>query len=664
MSGQQPHSASSEALDRMPKVGETIAGRYRLVDQIASGGMGVIMLAEQLSMERDVAVKLLHPHMAEDPDTVRRFQREVQLAKQLAHPNVIQVFDVGRTDHDVLFLVMEFLDGRELKETLRDDAPLTIGRAVDIISQTLDGLAEAHDHGVIHRDLKPSNIFLLRKRRGDHVKLLDFGIAKSLESDNTALTKTGQLCGTANYMPPETFLQSSPGPAGDVYAAGLIFLEMLTGRRTVAGDSMPETVMLHLKHPIELPPPIADSPLGDVIAHATAKHPEDRYSDADAMLDALERVEPDLRHNFRLSTRDIPSQDEHTSLGKFDAQANLSVLRDAPSHEVGGQDCSPPETPAPHSPSTDLDHRNLPNRRDELDDRATEFLEELADESQPHPDDSSRTVDDASPTSPTTDPPADPSDGRQRSLTDRLAALLPHRTATISLAAITLLAVSGGVAALLVVDPSASSTTAATSGAASVDDTVDIRIETQPKGAVVLRDGHSIGQTPIEQSVDRQSTAETWTIKKPGFAPRDVQITPDGHRTFSFQLQREDTESDDQNVQVFRPGDMKPSADTDSTTSSPSPTRSGSRTASPSNAEPTQPPPSDRTESTPSTPNSEKRGDSDTAEAEATPAASTDDSTDPPPETTADDPPEDSNSTGDSDDDLDQLFEQNKLKQN
>lgn len=678
MSGQQPHnSGQRQAVDRMPQVGETIAERYRLTGKIASGGMGVIMRAEQLSMERDVAVKLLHPHMAEDPDTVRRFRREVELAKQLSHPNVIQVFDVGRTDQDVLFLVMEFLDGEELKQTLRNDAPLPVGRAVDIISQTLDGLAEAHDNGVIHRDLKPSNIFLLQKRRGDHVKLLDFGIAKSLESEHTALTKTGQLCGTANYMPPETFLQSSPGPPGDVYAVGLILLEMLTGRQTVSGGSMPETVMLHLKKPIELPEPIAESPLADIIKGATAKHPDDRYRDADAMLDALEQIEPNLNRKFRLSTNSIPSADSHSELGKFNADANLSVLRNAPSHEIGGQDSAPPQTPSPESPSTGVQSGNFGDP-DQLDEEATEFLKDLGDDREAGPsfsDDApappSAGSSNRRASSPSSTTSSDLNVESDESETRSLLAAIDFREAA-AIATAGAIICLGGVGTYLYLDSTAADSAAAT--AAGAQETVQIELETTPSGAQVVRDGSTLGRTPLEHSVPHADTPETWTIRKSGFTTRKVDVTPDSDQTFTFQLEQSknqqtadnaDGESGSDNVQVFEAGELEPEQSETSDDQSEPTATAGNTDESDGETSKDPDPPTDDSTSTASAPSDEE---SPNPSADDEPTTATDPAT---PSQTESAPPDDESTGGEStggktddgsENNLDELFEQHKLE--
>lgn len=284
----------------LPDVGDVLQGAYRLTDIVASGGMGVIMQATHLKMERDVAVKLLHPHMASQPKQVQRFEREIQLAKILSHPNIIQVFDYGRTDSEALFIVMEYLEGRDLKALIDEEGPVPLGRACNIALQVLDGLAEAHDSDVIHRDLKPSNIFLMRRRRGGaHVKLLDFGVAKSLKGDATAITAAGQTCGTAAYMPPESFLRGFPGKPGDVYAVGLIILEMLFGGRVFEQDSIHQTLIKHVQEPIPIPSALLETPVGEVIEKGTAKHPDDRYPDAEAMLQdlapAVDKLDDDRR---------------------------------------------------------------------------------------------------------------------------------------------------------------------------------------------------------------------------------------------------------------------------------------------------------------------------------------------------------------------------------
>ncbi len=275
----------------VPEAGELLDGRYRVHSVIASGGMGVILRAEQVTMQRPVAIKLLHPHIAaSQPTVVERFAREVRLAKQLNHPNTIRLYDFGESEEGLVYVAMELLEGTDLKRVITQEGPLAAGRALDITRQMLDGLAEAHSHDFIHRDLKPSNVFIAKGRRGgDLVKVLDFGIAKSL-GDAVDLTGSGAICGTPSYVAPEYLMQEPPGKPADVYAVGLILLEMLTGRQVFRGQAPVQTMMMHLKLHPEIPPEIERTPLARVIRKATAKVPEARYQDAEQMFDAVCRI--------------------------------------------------------------------------------------------------------------------------------------------------------------------------------------------------------------------------------------------------------------------------------------------------------------------------------------------------------------------------------------
>ncbi|QDG51791.1 PEGA domain-containing protein [Persicimonas caeni] len=277
---------------KLPHIGQVIDGRYRVESVIATGGMGVVLRAEHVAMEREVALKLLHPHIAAtDATIVERFHREVQLAKTLDHRNTIRLYDSGKTEEGLLFVAMEYLDGETLDELLARRGALRVWRAVDLTLQMLDGLAEAHARDFVHRDIKPSNVFVARNRRGeDVVKLLDFGIAKPLVDAGADLTGTGTICGTPNYVAPE-YLRSEPiGKACDVYAVGLILLEMLCGQRVFEGDSPMETMTMRLQTRPQIPFLIEESPLAGVIRKAVAIQPEDRYADADEMYRALRPV--------------------------------------------------------------------------------------------------------------------------------------------------------------------------------------------------------------------------------------------------------------------------------------------------------------------------------------------------------------------------------------
>ncbi|HEX3520205.1 MAG TPA: protein kinase [Solirubrobacteraceae bacterium] len=276
-----------------------IAGRYRLEGRLGFGGMSTVHLAMDMRLERQVAVKLLAEHLADDPAFVSRFQREAQAAARLVHPNVVQVFDSGRDERtDQYFIVMEYIEGSSCAEILRDDGWVEVDEAIRIIEQACEGLFYAHRHGVVHRDVKPGN--LLRAREGE-VKLADFGIAKATEQ--SSITQVGSVLGTAAYLAPEQARGEEAGPSADLYALGVVTYQLISGRLPYEANSLTE---LALKQQQEEPSTLdtivaAVSPeLADAVAVALALDPRDRYSTARemrrALSDGAKGIGPGERH--------------------------------------------------------------------------------------------------------------------------------------------------------------------------------------------------------------------------------------------------------------------------------------------------------------------------------------------------------------------------------
>jgi eukaryotic-like serine/threonine-protein kinase len=266
--------------------GVEIAGRYRLESRLGFGGMSTVHLAMDMRLERQVAVKLLAEHLADDPAFVSRFQREAQAAARLVHPNVVQVFDSGRDQRtSQYFIVMEYIEGSSCAEILRDDGWVEVEEALSIIEQACEGLHYAHRHGVVHRDVKPGN--LLRAREGE-VKLADFGIAKATEQ--SSITQVGSVLGTAAYLAPEQARGEEAGPSADLYALGVVTYQLISGRLPYEATSLTE---LALKQQQEQPPLLdtlvaAVTPeLAEAVAIALALDPRDRYSTALEMGHAL-----------------------------------------------------------------------------------------------------------------------------------------------------------------------------------------------------------------------------------------------------------------------------------------------------------------------------------------------------------------------------------------
>jgi serine/threonine-protein kinase len=263
-----------------------IGGRYRLEGRLGFGGMSTVHLAVDQRLERQVAVKLLAEHLADDPTFVSRFQREAQAAARLVHPNIVQVFDSGQDDSTgQYFIVMEYIQGSSCAEILRDDGWVEVDEAISIIDQACEGLHYAHRHGVVHRDVKPGN--LLRAREGD-VKLADFGIAKATEQ--SSITQVGSVLGTAAYLAPEQARGEEAGPRADLYALGVVTYQLISGRLPYEATSLTE---LALKQQQEEPPTLdtlvaAVGPeLADAVAIALALDPQERYQTAREMGRAL-----------------------------------------------------------------------------------------------------------------------------------------------------------------------------------------------------------------------------------------------------------------------------------------------------------------------------------------------------------------------------------------
>jgi serine/threonine-protein kinase len=292
--------------DREPASVE-IAGRYRLDGRLGFGGMSTVHLALDLRLERQVAVKLLAEHLADDPTFVSRFQREAQAAARLVHPNIVQVFDSGQDERTgQYFIVMEYIEGSSCAEILRDDGWLEVEEALSIIEQACEGLYYAHRHGVVHRDVKPGN--LLRAREGG-VKLADFGIAKATEE--SSITQVGSVLGTAAYLAPEQARGEEAGPSADLYALGVVTYQLMSGRLPYEATSLTE---LALKQQQEEPATLdtlvaAVGPeLADAVGVALSLDPRDRYQTAREMGQALRDGANGLApgEHRRLPTRGAP----------------------------------------------------------------------------------------------------------------------------------------------------------------------------------------------------------------------------------------------------------------------------------------------------------------------------------------------------------------------
>lgn len=278
---------------RIPEIGETIVGRYRLVRLIGEGGFASVFEAVDTRASGRVAIKVLRPEKSLEANFANRFRQEVRLVRQLKHPNTIKVSDTGTCETGCLFLVMEYVTGTRLDDFVERNAPLGPVRVMKITEQILKSLAEAHEKGIIHRDLKPGNIMIGHVAgEDDFVKVLDFGVAKALEPTGPQVkTQTDAVFCTPRYAAPELLKARGVSPASDVYSLGLIMLEMLTGQPVINEPTDADIIAVQLSPaPIPIPTPIAPTPLGGVLAQATAKPAKKRYANASEMLDDLRRA--------------------------------------------------------------------------------------------------------------------------------------------------------------------------------------------------------------------------------------------------------------------------------------------------------------------------------------------------------------------------------------
>src|SRR5213080_456799 len=238
-----------------PLIGKTLAGKYLIEALIKSGGMGSVYRGKHVLMDKTVAIKVLRPSLALDNDVVARFSREAKDASRISHPNAVIVTDFGEDENGVVFLVMEYLDGRTLKDVIKSEGPMMLDRAIDIIRQVSGALDVAHVQGVIHRDLKSDNIMLSRTHGNEWAKVLDFGIAKIQQphgAPDPDITAANLVVGTPQYMSPEQCAQLGPlDPRSDIYSFGIILYEMLAGRVPFTGES-PTVIMMKQ---VQDPPP-------------------------------------------------------------------------------------------------------------------------------------------------------------------------------------------------------------------------------------------------------------------------------------------------------------------------------------------------------------------------------------------------------------------------
>jgi serine/threonine-protein kinase len=325
-----------------PNIGRDIlSGQFQILQKIGSGGMGAVYKAAQPAMNRMVAVKILHPKLANRKDLVSRFRREARAMSHLTHPNTVKVYLYGELEDGSLYIVMEYLEGKNLNQVVRKEGPLPVERAIPVLVQVCGALQEAHLQGIVHRDLKPENIFLSTNGGlKDYPKVLDFGLAKVTERElrpgSIMLTQEGMVFGTPEFMSPEQAQGKVLDARSDIYSLATILYEVLTGKLPFDAKTPMEYIQLHVtKPPIPLDARIPGKTfppgLGDVLAHALEKKPENRYASASDFADALKQFTPGGKGFTAMMPR---GAGEVIQRAQKDHAAALQASKPAPPHKA------------------------------------------------------------------------------------------------------------------------------------------------------------------------------------------------------------------------------------------------------------------------------------------------------------------------------------------
>ena len=310
-------------------VGRLIRGRYQIEKLVARGGMATVYLAEDNRLDRKVAIKVIHAHLANDRNFREKFVREAKIAAGLSHPNLVNVFDQAE-DGDVVFLAMEYVSGITLRQALDDFGSLSAARALEVFEPIVAALAAAHAAGILHRDLKPENVLLSDDGK---VKLSDFGLARPI----SAQTQTGGVVGTVAYMSPELVSRGVADARSDVYAAGIMLFELLTGKQPFQGEQAVQVAFQHANSEVPAPSSLnADVPelLDEIVLWATAKLPQNRPSDANELHRVVIQAKADLRNPRKASEltehlRETSLLRETIVLGDDAASSNQTQVLDA-----------------------------------------------------------------------------------------------------------------------------------------------------------------------------------------------------------------------------------------------------------------------------------------------------------------------------------------------
>jgi beta-lactam-binding protein with PASTA domain/serine/threonine protein kinase len=356
--------AAAPGVSGDPMVGRLLERRYRIGDRVARGGMASVYEATDIRLDRTVAVKIMHPGLGDDQEFAERFVREARAAARLNHPHVVGVYDQGddtSDGQDTVFLVMEYVPGHTLRDVVRKEAPMPPRRALALLEPVVSALGAAHRAGLIHRDVKPENVLIADEAHGGRIKVADFGLAKAVSADTQHTATGGVLIGTVSYLAPELVVDGRADARADVYAAGVVLYELLTGRKPHEGESPIQVAYRHVHHDVPMPsllqPGIPDY-VDALVARSTSRDRDQRPADATVLLHHLHRVELALREGLdsdpelaadllprrapTVDTSDTEEPGEDTTPEPFDAGA-LALLTEVDPRDSGLVDDGSPD---------------------------------------------------------------------------------------------------------------------------------------------------------------------------------------------------------------------------------------------------------------------------------------------------------------------------------
>lgn len=498
-------------------VGRVLQGRFIVKRLLGRGGMGAVYLARQLSVDRDVAVKILRVDVAEDTGRVRRFLREAKATSRLRSPHTVTVYDFGQADDGTLFLVMEHLEGRTLQHRLKSDGPMSVQGALELADGLADSLAEAHAASIVHRDLKPANIFLARQ--GEHVdfsKVLDFGIAQAQAVDGGAtITASNVIVGSVAYMSPEMIEGRQVDARADVYAVGIILWECLVGRRPFDGDTRFQLMQQHLH---AVPPSLTE-----VLIHSNDPHLPALSALVDRCLAKRRELRPaDGREMRRLVAGLLAvARTDEVLVGAASAPMGLAHTIDARPPEAlpaaGGELSDHGSSSAPHEPlQTGADTRPKPPAGAPPGSRRAHVMWLAASAVVA----AGAFVAGSQLLGTGLETAAEPATAPESGDTGVAPAAGREPAATLA----------GGAAQIVVQDD--------TDAAAAVAGPVTVRIVSQPAGAEVVADGAVLGITPHALELPRGHERTRLTLRLVGHRDHSFDITPDRDDQVRLELER------------------------------------------------------------------------------------------------------------------------------